>query len=107
VPILIGGESDHTLRRIAQLADGWLPRARHGFDAEKEMARLQNIAEREHRDPGEISTTIFGAPGDPAVLESYRQAGVDRAIIMLRSESSDVVCKRLESIAAELNGQFL
>ena len=107
VPILIGGESDHTLRRIAQLADGWLPRARHGFDAKKEMTRLQGIAEREHRDPSEITTTIFGAPSDPAILEGYRQAGIDRAIIMLRSESSDVVRKRLESIAAELSGQFL
>ena len=55
----------------------------------------------------EITTTIFGAPSDPAILEGYRQAGVDRAIIMLRSESSDVVRKRLETIAAELSGHFL
>ncbi len=27
-PIFIGGETDHTLRRIAKYADGWLPRVR-------------------------------------------------------------------------------
>jgi len=27
-PILLGGETDHTLRRVAEFCDGWLPRAR-------------------------------------------------------------------------------
>jgi probable F420-dependent oxidoreductase len=31
-PILLGGETDHTLKRVAAYCDGWLPRAFGGFD---------------------------------------------------------------------------
>ena len=32
-PIILGGESDHTLRRVVDYCDGWFPRTRQGFDA--------------------------------------------------------------------------
>ena len=32
-PIILGGESDHTLRRVVEYCDGWFPRTRAGFDA--------------------------------------------------------------------------
>src|SRR5690606_12146974 len=49
-PILLGGESDHTLRRIVRFCDGWLPRARGGFDAAQNLQRLERIA-AEHGRP--------------------------------------------------------
>ena len=33
-PILLGGESDQTLRRVVEFCDGWFPRARGGLDPE-------------------------------------------------------------------------
>ena len=107
VPILIGGESDHTLRRIARLADGWLPRARHGFDASLELARFSRIAEAEGRDPKTLTTNLFGAPANPSILEGYRAAGVDRAIIILRSAPADQVRQTVSEIAGELKASFL
>ena len=31
-PILLGGETDHTLKRVVEFCDGWFPRAGNGFD---------------------------------------------------------------------------
>jgi len=107
VPILIGGESDHTLRRIARLGDGWLPRARHGFDAALELARFARIAEKEGRDPGTLTTTLFGAPPVPDVLDGYRSAGIDRAIIILRSDPAEQVAKTVAVITGRLKSSFL
>ena len=32
-PILLGGETDHTLKRVVDYCDGWFPRPRKGFEA--------------------------------------------------------------------------
>ena len=37
-PILLGGETDYTLRRIVDYCDGWMPRASPRFDAVEGMA---------------------------------------------------------------------
>ncbi len=95
-PILIGGESIHTLRRVAQFGDGWLPRARGGFDAEQGVARLRAAAESAERDVAELSISVFGAPADAATLDRYRQAGIDRAIFGLPSASADMVLPLLD-----------
>ena len=34
-PIILGGETDHTLRRVIEYCDGWFPRPRGGFDVVK------------------------------------------------------------------------
>ena len=31
-PIILGGETDYTLKRVVEYCDGWLPRGRGGFD---------------------------------------------------------------------------
>ena len=44
------------------------PRARHGFDAAANMARLKAMADEAGRDAAELSVNVFGAPADAAVL---------------------------------------
>ncbi|MAI54879.1 MAG: LLM class F420-dependent oxidoreductase [Gammaproteobacteria bacterium TMED95] len=102
-PILIGGETDHTLRRIAKLGQGWLPRARHGFDAAANLARLRRICDAEERPMSDISTSVFGAPADLATLEAYMEAGVDRALLPLASTSESEVLYRLDHYAKVLD----
>ena len=34
-PILLGGETDHTIKRVVEFCDGWFPRARGGFEPEE------------------------------------------------------------------------
>ena len=51
-PIILGGESDHTLRRVVDYCDGWFPRPRGGFDVVKAVdARLRQMASEKGRDP--------------------------------------------------------
>ena len=99
-PIILGGETDYTLRRIVEYGDGWLPRARHGFDAAENMARLARMAEAGGRDASEFSVSVFGAPDDKAMLDGWAEAGVTRALLTLPSEPRDDALRRLDRYAA-------
>ncbi|MFP6709756.1 MAG: LLM class F420-dependent oxidoreductase [Alphaproteobacteria bacterium] len=102
-PIILGGETDYTLRRIVEYGDGWLPRARHGFDAVENMARLARMAEAGGRDASEFSVSVFGAPDDKAMLDGWAEAGVTRALLTLPSEPRDDALRRLDRYAAVLS----
>jgi len=102
-PIILGGETDYTLRRIVEYGDGWLPRARHGFDAAENMARLARMAEAGGRDASEFSVSVFGAPDDKAMLDGWAEAGVTRALLTLPSEPRDDALRRLDRYAAVLS----
>tara|TARA_B100000676_G_scaffold308456_1_gene369278 strand:- start:44 stop:892 length:849 start_codon:yes stop_codon:yes gene_type:complete len=106
-PVVLGGETDYTLDRIARYCDGWLPRARHGFDARENMARLHRMAEQHERDPAELSVSVFGAPPDANALAGYREAGVTRAILGLPSADRDTVLStidKLDEVRSNLTG---
>jgi probable F420-dependent oxidoreductase len=94
-PILIGGETIHTLRRVVEYGDGWFPRAR-GFDPLSSIDRLRAVADEAGRDMKTISISVFGAPADPAVLDKYREAGITRAILTLPPATGDVVLPILD-----------
>ncbi len=98
-PIILGGESDHTLRRIVEYCDGWLPRTRAGFDAPASIARLHKMAESKGRDPKTLSVTVFGAPTDAKALEGYEKAGIDSALLAIPDGSRDEILKFLDKVA--------
>ena len=102
-PILLGGETDYTLRRVVNYCDGWLPRARHGFDAAANMTRLHEMADSVGRSMETLSVTVFGAPGDRATLASYQEAGVERALLGMPSANKDVVLPMLDKFQALLS----
>jgi hypothetical protein len=52
------------------------------------------------RDPGSLSFDVFGAPRDPEVLKRYRDAGVDRAVLMLPTKPRDAILPILDEGAA-------
>ena len=95
-PILMGGETDYTLRRVVDYCDGWFPRGRGGFDATESMGRLRDVANQAGRDINTLSVSVFGAPPKKEVLENYRNAGINRALFALPSEGKDVVLKVLD-----------
>ena len=97
-PILLGGETDHTLRRIIEYCDGWLPRPR-GFDPVQGIERLRRMASEKKRDPKSLSVTVFGAPADSAVLASYAKAGIDGALLAIPDASRDEILRQLDQWA--------
>ena len=98
-PIILGGESDHTLRRVVEYCDGWFPRTRAGFDAPQAIARLSRMAEEKGRDPKTLSVTVFGAPNDAAALEGYARAGIHSALLAVPDKSRDEILAYLDRVA--------
>jgi len=98
-PIILGGETDHTLRRVIEYCDGWFPRPRGGFDVVKGVAHLRQMAEKAGRDPKTITTIVFGAANDAKALESYDKAGIQSALLAIPDESRDEILKYLDKIA--------
>jgi probable F420-dependent oxidoreductase len=103
-PIVLGGETDHTLRRVVEFGDGWFPRTRGGFEPKLAMHRLHQAATSAGRDPATLSVTVFGAPADARTLGSYREARIDRALFDVPDAGRDEVLRRLDSYAPLLKG---
>jgi len=95
-PILVGGETDHTLRRVVEWANGWFPRGRGGFDPAEGMARLKRIADEAGRSMDTINVSLFGAEPNRAALDRAAEAGVTRAILGLPPNDRDDVMRRLD-----------
>jgi len=101
-PIILGGESDYTLRRVVEFCDGWLPRADRNFDPVAGMTRLREAADAAGRDMSGLSMTVFRAPPDAAALAGYAEAGVTRALLALPSVDREAMLPLLDEYAALL-----
>ena len=95
-PILLGGETKFTLRRVMEFCDGWFPRGRGFEDPKAEMARLKSFADEAGRDIRTVSTTLFGTKPDAGYVEQCRAAGLDRALFALPPEGRDAVMPVIE-----------
>ena len=99
-PIVLGGESDHTLKRVVEYCDGWFPRTRAGFDPVEAKARLAKAANEKGRDPKSLTITVFGAPNKAEVLASYAKAGIEGALLAVPDGTRDEILAFLDKNAA-------
>ena len=98
-PVLLGGETDYTVRRVVEFCDGWFPRPRAGWEPKSAVARLRQAAIAAGRDPASVSITVFNAPADPAALASYRDAGIKRVLLEVPDLSRDELLRVLDKNA--------
>ena len=98
-PIYIGGETEHTLKRIVRHGDGWLPRVREPDAVLKGIARLRVLAREAGRDPATIGVSAFGLPAREEALAPFRDAGCERAILAVAPGSADDMLRRLDRYA--------
>lgn len=103
-PVLLGGESDHTLRRVVRFCDGWFPRAGRGFDPAEAVGRLRRMAEGAGRDPASLSVTVFRAPAEAGALAACRAAGVDRVLLEVPDLDRDGILAALDGYMPLLRG---
>ena len=101
-PILLGGETKYSLRRIVEFCDGWLPRGNKMTDPSAGMGELRVYADEAGRDMDSISVSVFRAPPEAPYLAKCRDAGVLRVLLALPSEGQDVVMPLLDRYAALL-----
>jgi probable F420-dependent oxidoreductase len=99
-PVLLGGEGPHTLQRVVDFCDGWFPRGRAGLDAILAgLTDLRARAARAGRDMKTISVSVFGPRPEPEVLARLADAGIDRTVLRLPSESRERVLPLLDQYA--------
>ena len=105
-PILLGGQTDYTLRRVVEFCDGWLPLG--PINMVDGMARLSRFAEEAGRDMATLSTTVFQLASltslvmktdesDKAALKGYAEAGVNRVLLRLPTADRDTCLKTLDN----------
>jgi probable F420-dependent oxidoreductase len=99
-PIFLGGETEHTIKRVVEIADGWFPRPRAGWEPKSAVAKLNAAADAAGRDRSSLSITVFNAPSDKAALEPYREAGIDRVLLETPDLSRDEILRVLDKNAA-------
>ncbi|MEE8346421.1 MAG: LLM class F420-dependent oxidoreductase [Dehalococcoidia bacterium] len=97
-PIMVGGDGPHTLQRVVEYGDCWMPIPGRGdttmSDRIAELNRLAKEAGRER-----IPVTVFGAPARAEVIRHYGEAGVDRCVFWLPPATADVVLPILDRYA--------
>src|SRR5216684_7181987 len=98
-PIILGGETDHTLRRVIDYCDGWFPRPRGGFDVVQGDRKSTRLNSSHGRNPSTLTTIVFGAPNDAKVLAGYEKAGIHSALLAIPDESRDEILRYLDKIA--------
>jgi probable F420-dependent oxidoreductase len=95
-PVLLGGESGHTLQRVVDFCEGWFPRGRSPEAVITGMKDLRARAAKAGRDMKTISVSVFGARPDEGDLARYQEGGVTRAILRLPPDGRDVVLPLLD-----------
>lgn len=82
IPIVVGGNSDAAMRRVAGWADGWYGFNLDGVDAVRErVGRLEQLCAESGRDRGELSLAV--ALRNPRVgdVEALAELGVDELVL--------------------------
>ena len=86
-PILVGGNGPKVLDRVLAYGDAWFPNRLPPDD--QMIARVEELQRRaDEAGRGPIPVTIQIPPRDPSVLERYEEAGVTRAVHMLRPDDA-------------------
>jgi len=90
-PILIGGESGRALRRAARLGDGWIGMGHTPETAAAQVAALRRAEADAGRTGPPVEVTVMGQVAEPADLERWAEAGVDRLIVVPWARSREAL----------------
>ena len=102
-PVILGGETKYTLRRVMDFCDGWMPRGNYMADPSSVMETLRRYADEAGRDMGSIAVSVFRAQPKADYLAQCQEAGVMRVVLQLPSAGEDVVMPLLDEYAALQN----
>ncbi len=94
--ILVGGYGQHTLNRVVEYGDGWLPLMPPPV-LSQQIPELNRLAEKAGREP--IPVTAYGVPGNKEVVEKYLEVGVERCVFWLASEPPEQTLPTLDRLA--------
>jgi alkanesulfonate monooxygenase SsuD/methylene tetrahydromethanopterin reductase-like flavin-dependent oxidoreductase (luciferase family) len=99
-PVILGGMARNVLRRVATVADGWLPNRVTPAQVEEGRKTLDTLAAELGRDPTSLTISVYGQPADRELVQSYLNAGANRVVV--RPEvggSNEAIGQELERMA--------
>ena len=81
LPISIGGESEHALRRAARIADGWIGMRHTPQTAAAKVATLRRLERELGRTGPPVRVSVVGELTADQSLSVWAGAGVDRLLV--------------------------
>lgn len=83
IPIVLGGNSDAALRRVAEWGDGWYGFNVDGVGAVSErLATLQALCDERGRDPGEVHVAVALREPQRSDVAALVDLGVDELVVV-------------------------
>ena len=98
-PIIVGGAFPYGARRALAYGDGWMPIGGRGIDALDVLPRFRQMAAEAGRDPDGLPMSLFGAAHDAELLKRYRDARIDRTVLLLPTADREATLKSLDACA--------
>src|SRR5207244_12544744 len=77
-----------------------IPIGGRALDPLEVLPQFRQMAKDAGRDPASLSFNVFGAPRDLEVLKRYRDAGVDRVVLMLPPKPRGAILPLLDESSA-------
>jgi probable F420-dependent oxidoreductase len=103
-PILLGGAFPYGARRAIAYGDGWMPIGGREQDPIDIGNRFRQMLAEHGRDPASMPMTVFGAAHDRSLLDRFRDAGMDRAVLLLPTAGREATLAKLDQLAALTSG---
>jgi probable F420-dependent oxidoreductase len=103
-PIYVGGAGQHTLKRVIDYGDAWMPiPMRSETPLSEQVRQLNEMAEEAGR--GRIPVTVYGTLPREEVIGHYADIGIDRCIFWLPPAPEEEAIPQLDRYA-EMAGSF-
>mgnify|MGYP000057659748 CR=1 FL=1 len=104
--IWLGGAGPTTFRHVAQWADGlYIVPPPHDPTLEQTLPEFWKIVEEEGRDPKTVRVAVASAAPDLAILEKYRELGIERAVLWIDPSDPEMAYQNMQD-AAKVMHQF-
>jgi probable F420-dependent oxidoreductase len=82
VPVVIGGTSDASLRRVAAIGDGWYGFNLAAADVPARLSVLKAYCDDRGRNMGDLHIAVSLSDGDPAMLPDLAAAGLTELVVV-------------------------
>ncbi len=105
IPIVLGGNSDAALRRVAQWGDGW-----YGFnladveEAASRASKLRSLCREVGRDPADLRVAVSLQDPVPADVVRLADAGIDELVLVAGPPADPIAA---EAWISDLAGQWI
>lgn len=95
LPVYIGGNTEHTLKRVITYGDGWIPNAGRSRLA-IQVPEFRRLCEDSGR--GHLPLTVYGTRPTAEAIADYEALGVDRLVFWMPSKPRDDVLLELDLV---------